>query len=283
LLALALRHDIETQQVKRLIRHRKVAAPPDSAVDALWPRRLRVLTLGRFGIWIDDKPLPLAKSAGRKPLEVLKALIGLGSADVSLASLGERVWPELDGAAAHNACHVAIHRLRKMLADESAIRIDHGMVALNWSDTWADVEAFRALAHQIRAALAGRARYELEPLANQLLAAYSGHFLPGEERPWAVGVREQLRARFTHLTIELSAALEHAGAHDAALVLNQHGIELDPLAEAFHRGVIRGLIALGRKAEAMQAYRHCRVTLQAGLGVQPSAETRALHAGIGKL
>jgi hypothetical protein len=182
LLALALHHGIETDYVRRLIRHRKIAAPP--RVGALWPVRLRVVTLGRFAVWIEDQALKSTQAA-RKPLEVLKALIGLGTADMSLASLGAAVWPELDGAAAHNACHVAIHRLRKILGEETAIRIDHGMVGLNWADAWADVEAFRRLANHIRAGSAGslRSRLEIEGFVAELLEAYPGHFLPGEERP----------------------------------------------------------------------------------------------------
>ena len=285
LLALALRHGIEADYVQRLVRHRKLAPPPKISIGALWPVRLRVVTLGRFGVWIEDQPLRVSQSAARKPLEVLKALIGLGTADISLATLGSTVWPELDGAAAHNACHVAIHRLRKILGDASAIRIDHGTVALNWADAWADVEAFRHLASHVRAALAGglRSQPEIEGLAGQLLEAYAGHFLPGEDRPWVIGVREQLRARFVHLAIEVSAALERAGAVEAAIALNRHGIELDPLAEAFHRGLIRGLIALRRKAEALEAFRHCRATLLAGLRVEPSAETYELHSRIRQL
>ena len=285
LLALALRHGIEVDYVRRLIRRRRLMAPKDFESSEVWPVRLRIRTLGQFSVLIDDQPVHTTNQAARKPLEVLKALAGLGTADISLAHLGESLWPELDGAAAHNACHVAIHRLRKILGDESAIRIDHGTVALNWADAWADVEAFRHLASHVRAALAGglRSQPEIEGLAGQLLEAYAGHFLPGEDRPWVIGVREQLRARFVDLAIEVSAALERAGAVEAAIALNRHGIELDPLAEAFHRGLIRGLIALRRKAEALEAFRHCRATLLAGLRVEPSAETYELHSRIRQL
>jgi LuxR family transcriptional regulator, maltose regulon positive regulatory protein len=95
-----------------------------------------------------------------------------------------------------------------------------------------------------------------------------------------VGVREHLRSRFVHLVMDLSTALERVGAPDAAIALNRHGIELDPLAEPLHRGVIRSLISLERKAEALEAFRHCRATLLAGLRVEPSAETFRLHARI---
>jgi len=281
LLALALRHGIEAPYVKRLIRHRKLSAPNDVEIGEFWPVRLRVHTLGRFEISIDDKPLASLQPATRKPLEVLKALIGFGPTNVSLASFGATLWPELDGAAAHNACHVAIHRLRKILGDESAIRINQGMVALNGGDAWVDVEAFRRLASKIRSSVnAGVSPADLELLVGQLLAAYPGHFLPGEERSWAIGVREQLRARFVHLAMDLAAALERRGAAGTAIALNRHCIELDPLAESFHRGLMQGLMSLGRKAEALEAFKHCRAMLLAGLGVEPSKETHALQARI---
>ena len=52
-------------------------------------------------------------------------------------------------------------------------------------------------------------------------------------------MREQLRARFVHLALDLSAALERAEAAEAAIALNRHCIELDPLTESFHRGLIQ--------------------------------------------
>ena len=284
LLALALRQGIETRYLKSLIRHRKLSAPDDGESDAVWPVRLRVRVLGQFAMWIDDQPLTSLRQATRKPLEVLKALIGLGPAHVSLATLSAALWPELDGADAHNACHVAIHRLRKILGNESAIRINQGMVALNRGDSWVDVEVFRRLTGRIRAALAAKASQpELERLVEQLLDAYPGHFLPEEDRSWIVSVREQLRARFVHSALDLSTALQRAGAAEAAIALNRHCIELDPMTESFHRGLIQALVSLGRKAEALDAFGNCRVVLMAGLHVEPSVETYALQERIRRL
>jgi LuxR family transcriptional regulator, maltose regulon positive regulatory protein len=285
LLHLALRQEIEVAYVRALIRHRQLTTPAETDVRGIWPVRLRVAMLGQFSLWMEDQPQASRRTLARKPLEVLQALIGLAADDISLARLGATLWPELDGAAAHNACHVAIHRLRKSLADESLIRIDHGMVGLNWREVWADVQEFRRLAGRIRAVLSGGRPIvsELEPLAEQLLQGYPGHFLPGEERFWAVGVREQLRSRFIHLASELSGALERAGAAEAALALNRRGIELDPLTESFHRAIMRTLLTLGRGAEALEAFHRCRTTLLAGLRIEPSAETRALHNRVREL
>ena len=144
LLALALRHGIETRHVERLIRQRKISAPSDAESSTVWPVRLRVRTLGQFSLWIDDQPLANPRQATRKPLEVLKALIGLGPTNVSLATLSAALCPN-STAPQHNACHVAIHRLRKVLGDESAIRIKQGMVELGGADSWVDVAVFGVL------------------------------------------------------------------------------------------------------------------------------------------
>jgi LuxR family transcriptional regulator, maltose regulon positive regulatory protein len=282
LLALALREGVEPEYTRRLIRRRRLGPPRDLPPDGLWPIRLRVLMLGRFSVLVDDEPLRTTKSAARKPLEVLKALAGLGPTDVSLGTLGVSLWPELDGDAAHNACHVAIHRLRRILGDDSFIEVDRGVASLNQSEAWVDVEAFRRLAGRVRTSLSAgiRSASEVERLTRELLAVYPGHFLPGEDRPWAVGIREQLRTRFVRLAADLSVNLERSGAHDTAIELNRHGIELDPLAETFHRGLIRALQARGQKAEALEAFRRCRVLLRKGLNVEPSAETLALYARI---
>jgi LuxR family maltose regulon positive regulatory protein len=177
---------------------------------------------------------------------------------------------------------VAIHRLRKVLGDESVIEVESGAVALKLSDAWVDVDVFRRLAGRVRASLSAGSctRHEAERLTNELLVGYPGHFLPGEDRPWAVGIREQLRTRFVRLASDLSVVLEERGALQAAVDLNRHGIELDPLAEIFHRGLIRALAGSGRQAEALDAFRRCRALLQSSLNVPPSAETLALYTQI---
>ncbi len=282
LLALALRHGIESDYVPKLIRRRRLAMPPEPDVAPLWPVRLRLRTLGGFEVRIDDQPLRLMGRAARKPLEVLWALAGLGPAEIGLQTLAMTLWPELDGDGAHNACHVAIYRLRKLLGADEAVRVTHGRASLDLAGSWVDAYDFRQLTERIRAALSAgiRSRPDAEKLAAALVSSYPGHFLPAEQRSWAVEVREQLHSRFVRAAGALGAALEQLGAFEAAIELNRHGIELDAHAEIFHRGLLRAYLALGHKAEALEAYRRCRDLLRAGLGVEPSPEMRELHARI---
>ena len=278
LLALALREGIQTEQARRLIRHCRLPVPGDAQTAALWPVKLRVSALGRFAVEIDEQPLDRSQRAARKPLEVLKYLVGVGPGEVSLDALQSALWPELEGDAARNAAHVAIHRLRRLLGDDGAVQVEGTTIGLNSSRAWVDVEAFRRLSARLQSLLAAgiRSRPDAERVSQELVCGYPGHFLPTEEQPWAVGVRERLRNRFMHGATGLSAALERLGAAEEALALNRHGADLDPHAETFHRGIIRGLIVLGRHAEALDAFRCCRELLRARLGVEPSTETEHL-------
>ena len=282
LLALALRENIEPEYLRQLIRTRRLAAPPQLPPGIDWPVRLQIQLLGHFALLIDGKALERARSSAHKPLEVLKALVGMGPVEVSLSALEAAVWPELEGDAARNACHVAMHRLRKVLGDDSAIEVDQGVASLNMTDAWVDAQAFRGLALRVHSCVGNGAcsRLQAEQMAKELMTVYPGHFLPGEEQPWAIGVREQLRSRFVQATAELSQMLERTGALEAAVELNRHGIALDPHAESFHNGLMRALIALGRRCEAKDAFERCRELLWTGLGMEPSAETRKLHARI---
>jgi ATP/maltotriose-dependent transcriptional regulator MalT/DNA-binding SARP family transcriptional activator len=282
LLGLALRHGIETTYVQRLIRQRRLATPPEIDLALLWPVRLRIRALGGFSITLDGQPLQRAQRLARKPLEVLQALIGLGPSEVTLQALGAALWPELDGDGAHNACHVALHRLRRVLGDDEVIRVEHGLVVLDASDTWIDVESFRQLIGRLRAAMASpiSSRALAERWTAELVSSYPGHFLPAEQRAWAAGVREQLRSRFVRATTALSATLERLGAMEAAVELYRHAIDLDPHSESFHRGLMRAHLAMGHKADALEAFERCRRQLAAGLSVEPSPETLWLHRHI---
>jgi LuxR family maltose regulon positive regulatory protein len=279
LLALALRAGIVPDYVRSLIRWRRLPPPADVLISSIWPAGLHVQTLGAFAIHVNGELLGRGGHLQRKPLEVLKALVGLGSGAVNLASLGSQLWPELDGDNAHNACQVAIHRLRKMLRSDSLLEVNHGAAALNYADVWADVEIFRQLAVRIRAALTTRVATaaDIERLARELITSYPGHFLPAEEAGWVVTVRERLRSRFVQLATDLSAALERVGSFQVALDLNRHAIELDPLVESFHRGTLQALIALQQYSAAREAFRRCRELLMANLQVEPTAETYELY------
>lgn len=249
--------------------------------DFPWPLRIRCL--GRFGVLVDGLPLTFHTKAQKKPLELLKALIGAGGRSVSVASLSTQVWPELEGDAAQNAFNIALMRLRRLLRNDHALVLQEGKLTLDSRHAWVDSWAFERLVNRVDALgtrPAAAAAETAERLAARALELYQGHFLAHEEQPWALACRERLRSKFLRYFSGLGKHLESDRKLDAAIELYRRAIEIEPLAEAFHQRLMRVLKTQGRIAEALDAYRRCRDLLSITLSVDPSGETQALYRSL---
>jgi DNA-binding SARP family transcriptional activator len=115
----------------------------------------------------------------------------------------------------------------------------------------------------------------------KVLQLYEGNFLPEDEGEyWSVAFRERLRGKFIHVLATRGQALEALGSSEEAIGLYLRGVDADPVVEAFHQGLMRCYHRLGRRTEAISAYRRMRQTLSAVLSVAPSAEAQALYRTI---
>ena len=114
-------------------------------------------------------------------------------------------------------------------------------------------------------------------LAQRALGLYRGPWLAGDdELPDIVSARARIDARFTRHMAQLGHRLQQDGHAADAVPVYERVLDLQPLAEDVCRHLIRCQIALGRRAEAFEAYRRCRQQLSVLLGVRPSPETEAL-------
>jgi LuxR family transcriptional regulator, maltose regulon positive regulatory protein len=259
----ALEHGIEVDYVQQAIRRRRLAPPPEAMQVERWPYRVRVYTLGRFGVLLDGQPLEFSGKAQRKPLELLMALIAFGGRDVGERQLTEALWPDAEGDAAHQACAVALHRLRKLLGCDDAIALQRNHFSLDPRHVWVDAWAFeRGVAAQD-----GRAE-----------ALYQGPFLANHgDLSWAIALRERLRVKYVRYLADRGRALSEAGRFEAAIASFEKGLSADPLVEELYRHLMLCYRALERPAEAIAVYRRCERTLAAALGVAPAPKTVALY------
>lgn len=283
LMARALEHGIEADYARQLI-HARELPPPDERLDlSCWSWRVRVYTLGRFAILLDDMPLRLPSRAPKKPLELLKALIAFGNRGVAVATLAASLWPDQEEGAARNALNVALHRLRKLFGDDEMIVLYEGKLVLDHRRVWVDAWAFERLTSRVLELTqcgCAAAPSDLLALSRSVIRGYLGHFLADEDLAWAAGHRERLRSKFVRATTSLAKWLEKDSRYEEAIDLQRRVIELDMLAEEFHRGLMRNLGALGRIAEGIDAYRRCRHLLSVILGIEPSAETNAVYLSL---
>jgi DNA-binding SARP family transcriptional activator len=275
LLAEALTAGIEPDYVCDVIRRYRLR--PSCQVPEQWPWPVRVYTLGRFEIRVDDAPLRFSGKTPRKPLALLRAIVALGGRDVPLAQLADRLWGEEEGDAAVKALSVALLRLRKLLGDSETLLVTDEQVTLNPALVWVDAWALERLAERIEGEPLSIGTDGLPRALDELLALYRGNFLPNDaDAPWAVKQRLRLRALFARLVEHVGAQLEHAGDWERAKACYQRGMEADDLAEAFYLGTMRCYRALGRPAEGLAVFRRLRQTLSVVLGIAPSPAAEAL-------
>ena len=84
------------------------------------------------------------------------------------------------------------------------------------------------------------------------------------------------RAKFVRLVEAVAQADEAAEHWEKAMAHYLKGLEADDLAEQFYQGLMRCYAALGRHAEAINAYRRLRQLLSVVLGIGPSDSSQAL-------
>jgi LuxR family maltose regulon positive regulatory protein len=274
LYTVALEEGIEVEYVQESIRRRKLAPPQEAMYLTHWPFPVRIYTLGRFGVMVGGKPLEFSGKAQRKPLELLMALIALGGRDVSERQLNEVLWPDAEGDAAHQACAVALHRLRKLLKCDEVISLQRNRLSLNPRHVWVDAWAFER-------ALAAEPGKGATPSADRAMALYQGPFLGNDtDLTWALPLRERLAAKFIRRLAERGREQFDAGDFAAAIALFEKGLNTDPLAEELYRNLMLCYQALDRRAEAIGVYRRCERTLAATLGVPPAPKTVALYQSL---
>jgi DNA-binding SARP family transcriptional activator len=235
-----------------------------------------VYTLGRFVVLRDGHRLQVASSRQQKPLDLLKAIIAFGSFDVPEDRLADALWPNADGAAAHQALATTLHRLRRMLQPANAIVRHFRRLTLDrrhcWVDLW-ECEHYLTLASH---PTDDRWIEYLERAA----ALYRGPFLAGEPDEWHVPTAERLQARWLRAILALSDHWERRGECDRAIDTCLRGLEIDDRAEELYRRLMLLYAHLGRRAEAVAVYERCRRVLSSVLGIAPSRQTETVHASI---
>jgi DNA-binding SARP family transcriptional activator len=267
--ASALGAEIEVEYVRLLVRKFNLRAPRQ-APDA-WPWAVKVFTLGRFEVSLDDVPLRFEGKTPRRPLTLLKAIVALGGRDVPMSRLVDLLWPDEEGDAGSKALGVALLRLRKLLGKHDALAVTDEQISLNPDLVWVDAQAFERLTEQADRQLLEAQPAGAQELLQQVLGLYQGNFLPGDgEQPWGVKHQLRLRGMLARIIENIGAHLEEHGEWDRARVCYQRGVEADELAEEFYLGLMRCYRALHRPAEGIAVFRRLRQTLSVVLGVAPS-------------
>ena len=238
---------------------------------------MQIRILGPFEVSVGDQPLTIG---GAKQRAVL-AMLGLeANRAVTADRLIAGLWGEEPPASAAKMVQNYVWRLRGVLDGNGGaeivtrgrayeLRIDRELVDV--------CRLERLVAEAARAAAAKRP----VSAAREALALFRGDPLSDvADEPFAVAeIRRLEELRLTAAELAIAADLD-AGRHlelvgEIDALLAQH-----PLRERLHAQRMLTLYRCGRQAEALEAYRYARSTLVGEIGVEPSAELRALQDAI---
>jgi two-component SAPR family response regulator len=235
--------------------------------------------LGSFSVLVDNQPLSYNHRRQKKPLALLKAIITFGGRQVREEQLWEALWPDAEGDAAHVAFATTLHRLRKLIGHEQAIILQGRQISLDEHHCWVDTWCLEALLSQPHATnISTKAdTSNLPHSAEQIFNLYQGHFLAGENAPWLLGAREQLRTRMLRKINTIADQCQAQKRWPSAIAIYEHGLVIDPIMESFYLGLMQCFTKMERFADALATYERCRKILNDVLKVRPCSDIESLY------
>jgi DNA-binding SARP family transcriptional activator/Tfp pilus assembly protein PilF len=221
--------------------------------------------------------------SGPRQRALLACLLLSANAPVSAGALAEAMWDGSPPPGAATTLRSHVRRLRVSLGPEVAARItacDPGYLiavgepeldVLGFGRACRDAGAARRAARWPETSVAAARALELwrgTPLLDVPSQVLHDQFVPG---------LEQLHLQALEDRTEADLRLGHPDRFIPELrdLAAQY-----PLREQFHAQLMEALARAGRRAEALEAYRHARRALKAELGIEPGPHLQLLHQQI---
>ncbi len=266
--------------------NRLLAAMGLAAVEAHPGYQLRAQMLGAFRLWRGGEEVEPREWQRDKARQLFQFLLTHQTRWMQREEIVERLWPDLSPEAATRDFKVALNALNRTIEPERApdapfafiLREGTAYRVAPGTDLWVDAGVFKAACLAgLRLADEGDTEEAIERLT-EALELYRGDFLPDAiYDDWSGEPRERLRSLYVQAANRLAAALFEQGAYDECVGVCQQILAAEPCWEAAYRLMMRCFIRQGHRALALRTYQRCASTLEAELGVAPSAPTLALY------
>ncbi|MBI2266649.1 MAG: winged helix-turn-helix domain-containing protein [Armatimonadetes bacterium] len=199
--------------------------------------------------------------------------------------LAEILWPESAPGAAANRLHVLVHSLRTIVEpfpdrrQRVYVRNDGDRYYFNVdSPHRLDIQEFRELVCLGDELESRGDRVRAVAAYEKAVQLYRGGLLEDEPyAEWCWAEREEILETCLAVLGKLAFFSAREGAAESSIAWYRRALRLDPLREHNHQGLIRTLLASGRRDEALRQYRACRDILRKELDVAPLPETEELY------
>lgn len=236
---------------------------------------MRLQLLGAFHLEAGDGR---AISLPTKKTKALLAYLACNTGEaLTRSKLSSLFWEESAPAQARDALRQTLSALRKALAPE------HGQSLSTQGDTVKfDPQGIQVDILDFQRLLATGDPADLSAAAQ----LYRGAFLDGfdiqapEFEIWMNSVRHQHNERVITSLRKLLKYYISVDDVDRALTIGSRLISHDPMREGVYRDLMELHLRQGRYIDALRAYEQCVAVLRKELGIEPDAQTRALHQQI---
>jgi DNA-binding SARP family transcriptional activator len=145
-----------------------------------------------------------------------------------------------------------------------------------------DVEQFESLLVQAGALVTANPLRAAE-LYSQAVELYRGDFLEDYRSPhdeWRVLMANDLAEKHLGALESLGGLMIKQGEYQVAHEAYKRAVSCDPYRESAQRGVMRSLVGLRRRAEALRYYNELAEFIRTELGASPMPETERLYQRI---
>ena len=205
---------------------------------------------------------------------------------VSRSDLAEVVWPRKLPRAWDGALNSIVSKIRTLLL-KTGLKKDHSISSAMGCyqlclppRAWIDIESAADHIHEAESLLKAHDHRKAWSAAQVAYHVSRRPFVPSEEGPWIDSQREGLRTVFARSCECLAEIYIWNNEPTTAIEVAKEVVTLHPYRESAYRLLMKAHASAGNRAEALWVFERCRKLLATELGVNPSAETRAVHLQI---
>ncbi len=251
---------------------------------------IRIYTLGQFRLerrdGTDWQIVTDPAWQQQRVRAVLGYLISNEKRMLGREQLLDALWPDVDKETASHRLDRAVYTLRQLfepvrekLATSPLLLTERDFLMLaDQFHLWVDADAFDALLAQARVSAVPN---ETERLLEEAAMLYGGDLLPEERsNEWVITRRGQLQRSWIGLLLELADLRIGRDALPLAIEPLDRLLAHDPTSEAAVQRLMRIFARLGRRGEALRAYKRLAAALYEEYKIAPLPETRALYDAV---
>jgi DNA-binding SARP family transcriptional activator len=246
------------------------------------PSRLAIRIFGTLEIVDGERVLGPRDLGGARPKQLLEILLAARGRLVPVDRIAELIWEGQppDDIAASIQTFVSVLR-RRLVEDRARARqvvvTEAEAYRIAGDEVDLDLDRFDELLERSAREPTRKARQSLE----RALSFVRGDVLEDEPYAlWAQDLRGSYQGRVVGARLDAADAALAESDFEAALAHAEAAARIDRFSERAQRLQMLTLYALARTHEALARYRDYRKRLDEELGLEPSAETRALESAV---